>query len=68
MTNIKLLHSNTRKHLTVCKQISFGSFKKLSIRYVYKSYLIYMYKEDSALNNQQWLICHKIQPNQIMYI
>ena len=22
-------------------------------------YLIYMYKEDSALNNLQWLICYK---------
>ena len=22
-------------------------------------YLIYMYKTDLALNNQQWLICHK---------
>ena len=26
-------------------------------------YLIYMYKEDLALNNPQWLICHKIKPN-----
>ena len=31
-------------------------------------YLIYMYKKDLALNNQQWLICHKTQPNQIRYI
>ena len=23
-----------------------------------------MHKEDLALNNQQWLICHKIKPNQ----
>ena len=23
-----------------------------------------MYKEDLALNNLQWLICHKTQPNQ----
>ena len=22
-----------------------------------------MYKQDLALNNQQWLICHKIKPN-----
>ena len=22
-----------------------------------------MYKEDLALNNQQWLICHKNKPN-----
>ena len=27
-----------------------------------------MYKEDLALNNRQWLIYHKIQPNQIVYI
>ena len=31
-------------------------------------FLIYMYKEDLALNNLQWLICHKAQPNEIMYI
>ena len=31
-------------------------------------YLIYMYKEDLALNNQKWLICHKTQTNQILYI
>ena len=30
-------------------------------------YLMYMYKEDLALNNQQWLICHEIQPNQNIY-
>ena len=27
-----------------------------------------MYKEDVALNNLQWLICHNSQPNQIIYI
>ena len=26
-------------------------------------YLTYMYKEDLALNNLQWLICLKTQPN-----
>ena len=31
-------------------------------------YLIYMYKEASALDNLQQLICHKSQPNQILYI
>ena len=31
-------------------------------------YLIYMYKEDLALNNQQWLICHQTKPNQMLYI
>ena len=27
-----------------------------------------MYKEDLALNNLQWFICHKTQPNQIIYL
>ena len=27
-----------------------------------------MYKEDLALNNLEWLICHKIQPNKVIYI
>ena len=31
-------------------------------------YLIYGNKEDLALNNRQWLICHKKQPKQIIYI
>ena len=31
-------------------------------------YLTYMYEEDLALNNLQWLIYHETQPNQIVYI
>ena len=27
-----------------------------------------MYKEDLALNQLQWLICHKTKLNQIIYI
>ena len=27
-----------------------------------------MYKKDLALHNLQWFICHKIQPNQIIYL
>ena len=27
-----------------------------------------MYKDDLALNNLQWLICHKTHSNQILYI
>ena len=26
-----------------------------------------MYKENLALNNPQWLICHKTQPNQTVF-
>ena len=29
-------------------------------------YLINMYKLDLALNNLQWLICHKTKPNQTL--
>ena len=31
-------------------------------------YLIYMGKEDLTLNNLQWLLSQKTQPNQIIYI
>ena len=27
-----------------------------------------MYKEELALNDLQWLICHKTQPNQNIYL
>ena len=30
-------------------------------------YLTYMYQPDSALDNLQWLICHKTKPNQSNY-
>ena len=44
--------------------------KMLSTNSVFTNYiyLIYMYKQNLALNNLQWLICHKTQPNQIIYI
>ena len=51
--------------------MSWDLFKNVTHKLlIYKSYiyLIYMYKKDLALNNLQWLICHKIQPNQIIYI
>ena len=43
-----------------------GSFKnviyEMCLEIIYL--IIYMYKKDLALNNLQWLICHKIRPNQ----
>ena len=27
-----------------------------------------MYKKDLALNDQKWLICHKVKPNQILHL
>ena len=41
-----------------------GLFKMLSTKCVHNIYLINVYKQDLALNNQQWLICHKTKPNQ----
>ena len=47
---------------SVCNTMLLNSTKPNHI------YLIYMYKEDLALNNLQWLICRKTQLNQIIYI
>ena len=45
--------------------MSSGSFKnvinKICLEIIY---VIYRYKKDLALNNLQWLICHKTKPNQ----
>ena len=48
--------------------MSSGSFKNVIYKICLEIILMYMYKEDLVLNNQQWLICHKTQPNQIIYI
>ena len=37
----------------------------LQIMYIY---LIYLYEQDFILNNLQWFIRDKTQPNQIIYI
>ena len=50
-----------------CVQKSSGSFKNV----IYKICLeiIYLiYKINLALNKLQWLICHKTQPNKIIYL
>ena len=38
----------------------------LSAKYVSKSYLLYLYKKDLALNKKQGLICHKTKSNSCM--
>ena len=49
--------------------MSSGSFKNIINKMCWQNmYLIYMYKQDLALNNLQQLICHKTQPNLILYI
>ena len=52
--------------------MSFDSFKrvisKMCLQIILQIYLIYMYKEDLALNNLQWLICNKTKPNQSLSV
>ena len=46
--------------IELCAKKSSGSYKNIIYKmYLQIIYLIYMYKEDLALNNLQWLICHK---------
>ena len=52
----------------LCAEKISGSFKNI----VYKMclqiiYLIYVYKENLALNNLQWLIYHKTNPTKYEY-
>ena len=46
--------------------MSLISFKNVNPQNVFTNhiYLINMYKEYLVLNNLEWLICYKIQPNQ----
>ena len=48
-----VLDNNTWNYLTDCKQMS--SFKEMLPIHLK---IIYMYKQDLALNNHQGLICH----------
>ena len=66
LTNLLIYKSYN--YLTLCKKMSSGLFKNVIYKLlIYKSY-IYIYierereRENLALNNLQWLICHKIQP------
>ena len=46
MTNIKLLllHYNTWKHFTECKQMSLGSFTNVTYKlFIYESYIFSMF-------------------------
>ena len=52
MSQFELLEIELFDHLTVC-------IYKMCLEIMY---LIYMYKKDLALNNQQCLICHKTKP------
>ena len=60
---IRILLKQVKLNNFVKKMIS-GSFKnvfnKMCLEIIY---LIYMYKEDLALNDLQWLICHETKAN-----
>ena len=68
ITDVKLwlLYSNTWNNLTVFKKRAQARLRMLSTKYIHQShiYLINIYKGNLALNNQQWLLYHKTQPNQ----
>ena len=61
-------YCNIWKHSIVSKK-ELRHFRMLSTKCVYKLYvhLLYMYKEDFTLNNIQWLIYHKPQPNWTLF-
>ena len=61
MTDVKLLHCNTWKNLTLSKNWARAHLKMLSTKCL-QIMFICMYKQDLALNNLQWLICHKTKP------
>ena len=58
MADIKvlLLYSNAWNRLTLCKKKRAQARLKMLSKICFTNhiYLIYMYKEDLALNNQQW--------------
>ena len=57
------VYCNARNDISVWKQMSADSFKNIINKiFTNHSYLIYMYKQDLALHNLQWLIV--IKPNQ----
>ena len=59
-----MMQKNTWNHLTVRKRMSLGSFKDvINKMYLKIIYIQHVYKEDLAINNLQWLICHKTLPN-----
>ena len=60
-----MLDQNTGSHLTVqIKKCPQTHLEMLSTKYVYTNISNMICKEDLALSNPQWLICHKMQPNQ----
>ena len=56
--------------IKLCAKKSSGPFKKVFYEMCLQiiNIQMYMYKQDLALDNLQWLICHKAKLNQIIYI
>ena len=53
------LSESTQKTITLLK----STFKLEPLIYLLTNHIVYMYKQDLALNNPQDLIGHKTQPN-----
>ena len=60
-----MLDRKAWNHMTVYKNKWVQTYLKMFLQIIY---LIYMYEKDLVLNNLLWLICHKTQPNQAIYI
>ena len=58
----KLAKNATESSGAVVKNV----INKMCLLIIY-IYIVYMYKEDLALNNLQWLICHKTKLNQMFF-
>ena len=64
-----VIYQSLKPFTCVLKNMSSGSFENvINKMFTHVLYLICMYREDLALNNIQWLKCHKTQPNQITSI
>ena len=59
---------NFQEFTTILNACTWKSGKFLNAPRIYIYIYIYIYIMDLAWNILQWLICHKTQPNQIIYI
>ena len=69
LNELLVKYSNTWNHLTVQKnKLKLISKCFLQNVFINHKYLIYIYKEDLALNNLKWFMCHKTKLNRTKYL
>ena len=68
LIELLMIYWNTWNYLTVYKEKWAQAFKNVINKMCLQIlYLIYRYKEGLALNNLQWLICHKTQSPELLF-